>query len=346
MPVRCAAAVLLGLAAAAVRAEVPAASEPIEDGGTLEEVVVTGEFPGPGMWKVFRDGDDAGHVLWIVGEPGPLPRRLQWKSSDVEAVLLRSQEVLLDAALRVEPDEKIGVFRGLSLLPSALKARRDPEGATLRERLPPDLYARWQAHKKRYLGSDAGVERWRPIFAADKLRREAIDDLGLRARGMVWEEVEKLAKKEQKKVTTPSLRFTFEADQLKARIREFSRERLTDTECFRVTLDLVDALADRVIEEQRARAWATADLGTLDRLPPLPNPMLPCSMVLLGSQVAQDLLPADIRAQLEALWIDSAASALAANQTTLAIVPLAKLTREEGYLARLRARGFTIDPPK
>ena len=38
----------------------------------LEEVVVTGEFPGPGMWKVTRADDAAGHVLWIVGEPPPL----------------------------------------------------------------------------------------------------------------------------------------------------------------------------------------------------------------------------------------------------------------------------------
>ena len=82
----------------------------------MEEVVVTGEFPGPGMWKVTKP-QEGGHVLWIVGEPPPLPRRMKWKSRDVEAVALRSQEILLDASVRMEPDEKIGVFRGLSLLP-------------------------------------------------------------------------------------------------------------------------------------------------------------------------------------------------------------------------------------
>ena len=312
----------------------------------LEEVVVTGEFPGPGMWKVTRPGDASGHELWIVGDPPPLPKRMQWKSRDVEATASRSQEVLLDAAVRMDPDEKIGLFRGLSLLPSALKARKNPDEATLQERLPPDLYARWLVQKKRYLGSDSGIEKWRPIFAANKLRREAFDDLGLRDSGMVWEVVGKIAKKGNIKTTTPYLRFAFHTDDLKSKIKEFSREELPDTECFAVTLDLVEAVADGATEARRARAWATADLATLDSLPPLPKPYVPCIMAVLGSQVAREVIPADIREQLYALWIEAAEMALAANQTTLAIVPLAKLTREGGYLSRLRARGYEVEPPK
>jgi hypothetical protein len=37
---------------------------------------------------------------------------------------------------------------------------------------------------------------------------------------------------------------------------------------------------------------------------------------------------------------------LTANETTLAIVPLTKLLRDDGYLARLREAGFTIEAPK
>jgi hypothetical protein len=37
---------------------------------------------------------------------------------------------------------------------------------------------------------------------------------------------------------------------------------------------------------------------------------------------------------------------LSANETTLAIVPLGKLTRKGGYLERLRARGYQIEAPK
>jgi hypothetical protein len=271
---------------------------------------------------------------------------MQWKSRDVESVAMRSQEILLDASVRMEPDEKIGVFRGLTLLPAAMKARRNPDEATLRERVPPDLYARWLAQKKLYLGRDSGVEQWRPIFAATKLRSAAFDDLKLRDSGMVWEVVGKLAKKRKIPVTTPSLKFTFHTRELKTKIKEFSRESLPDTECFATTLDLVEALSDRVTEGRRAHAWATADLATLDSLPPLPNPYVPCAMAVLGSDVAREVIPADIRERLYASWMDAAAKALATNETTLAIVPLAKLTREGGYLERLRARGYSIDAPK
>jgi len=327
-----------GTAADFARAQ--SADEPIE------EVVVTGEFPGPGMWRITKAGDAAGHELWIVGDPPPLPKRMKWKSRDVEAVALRSQEILLDASVRMDPDEKIGVFRGLSLLPSAMKARRNPGDATLKERLPPELYARWLVQKKKYLGSDSGIEKWRPIFAANKLRQEAFHELGLRESGMVWEVVGKLAKKNRIPTTTPNLHFTFHTDDLKEKIKEFSREPLADTECFATTLELVEALADSATEARRARAWATADLATLDSLPPLPNPYIPCATAVMGSQVAREIIPADLRERLYVSWMEAAEKSLAANQTTLAIAPLAKLTREGGYLARLREKGYLIEAPK
>ncbi len=319
-----------------VRAQSPA-SEP------MEEVVVTGEFPGPGMWKVTRPRD-GNHVLWIVGEPSPLPRRMKWKSRDVEAVALGAQEILLDASLRMEPDRKIGVLRGLGLLPSALRARKNPGEATLRERLPPELYTRWLVQKKLYLGRDGGVEEWRPIFAARKLRQAAYDELGLRE-GVVWEAVGKLAKKHKIPTTIPNLKFTFPTRELKSKLKEFSREALADTECFAATLDLTEALSDSATEARRAHAWATADLATLERLPPLPNPYLPCASAVLSSDVAREIIPVDIREQLYALWTGAAIKSLGANETTLAIVPLTKLLREDGYLARLRNAGLTIEAP-
>ena len=56
----------------------------------LEEVLVTGEHPGPGLWEVSK-GD---HTLWILGTHAPLPKRLVWRSQEVEWVITESQEVL------------------------------------------------------------------------------------------------------------------------------------------------------------------------------------------------------------------------------------------------------------
>jgi hypothetical protein len=319
----------------------PAADEP-----PLEEILVTGEFPGPGMWKVTRAEDPSGHILWIVADPPPLPKRMKWKSKDVEAVALNAQEILRDASVSMEPDEKIGFFRGVTLMPAALEARRNPDDAKLKDLLPPDLYARWLVQKKLYLGRETGVESWRPLFAAARLRKEAFEELKLREGGVVWDVIGGLAKKHKIKVNAPSLKFTFKRSEVRAKLKEFSRESLADSECFATTLDLAEALADRETQDARARAWATADLDTLARLPPLPSPNLPCAMAVLGSQVARELIPADIREQVITLWLTAAEKSLAANRATFAIVPFAKLTRPDGYLARLRDKGYVIEAPK
>jgi hypothetical protein len=327
------------LFAAAAHAQL-AADEP-----PLEEVVVNGEFPGPGMWKVTRADDASAHTLWIIGDPPPLPKRMKWKSKAVENVVSVSQEILRDSAVTMKPDEEIGLFRGLTLLPAVLKARRNPEEGKLKDLLPPDLYARWLTQKRLYLGRASGVEEWRPIFAADKLRKAAYDELDLRDSGMVWDVVGKLAKEKKIAVTSPTMAFTFKRDEIRAKIKEFSRESLPDVECFATTLDLTEALSDRDTENTRAHAWATGDLQALGALRPLPNPSLPCAMAVMSSQVARAVIPTDIREQLMALWTTAAEKSLAANQTTFAIVPLAKLTRDDGYLSRLAAKGYRVETP-
>jgi hypothetical protein len=335
--------VAFALVARAVVAQSPvvAAGEP-----PIEEIVVNGEFPGPGLWKVTRAGEPAGHTLWIIGDPPPLPKRMAWKSTAVEAVVLRSQEILRDTAVTMKPDEKIGFFKGLSLLPSALKARKNPNAVKLVDVLPPEIYSRWLVQKRRFLGSDSGIESWRPLFAADKLRKEALADLGLRDGGMVWDVVGELAKRHRIRVTVPTLAFSIRTSEIKSRIRQFSQESLPDVECLARTLDYTEALSQRDVEAARARAWATADLDALEKLPALPSPRLACITAILGSQFAQELLPPDLPAQAQARWVAEAERALRDNETTFAIVPLGKLMSDDGYVARLRARGYVIDVPE
>lgn len=340
--------VLIALACAAAfvahAQDVAEEQAPAHEAAPPEEVVVTGEYPGPGLWKVTRPDDPADHTLWILGDPPPLPKKMKWKSSEVEAVLRRSQEVLMPSALSVKPDEKIGVFKGLTLLPAALSARKNPDGRLLREVVPEDLYARWLVQKKRYLGSDRGVEKHRPIVAAVKLQREAFDDMGLRF-GQVSQAITSLAKKHKIPTTTPTLNFVFSAKDAKAKIRQIAREPLADTECFAVSLDLAEALADRDASNARATAWATGDLDALAAAPTLPNPLLACATAVLGSQVAQEIIPSDARAQLETLWVEAAERSLATNETTFALLPLSEILASEGRLAALRAKGYNVRAP-
>src|SRR5262245_22123944 len=113
------AALFLIGAQALATAQTPRAPTPAE--APLEEIVVSGEYAGPGMWKVTHP-DHAGHELWIVGEPPPLPKRLSWRSEKVERVLLQSQEVLRQSDVELKPDEEIGFFKALTLWPSLRKA--------------------------------------------------------------------------------------------------------------------------------------------------------------------------------------------------------------------------------
>ena len=336
--------ILAVLLVALASVDVPA--QTAGDEAPLEEIVVSGEYPGPGMWRVMRADDTSGHTLWIIGDPPPLPKRIAWKSTEVEAVVSRSQEILRDASITMAPDEEIGLFRGLTLLPAALKARKNPDEATLKDVLPADLYARWIVQKRLYLGHESGVEDWRPFFAADKLRKAAYGDLKLRDKDMVWEVVGKLAKQQKIRVNSPMLKFTIKRSEIREKIKEFSRESLPDVECFSTTLALTEALSDRDTENTRARAWATGDLQSLSALPALPNPTLPCVMAVMSSQVAREVIPSDIREQLTRLWLDAVARSLTANQTTFAIVSLSKLTSDGGYLARLREQGYQIEAPR
>src|SRR5262249_11631668 len=156
----------------------------------------------------------------------------------------------------------------------------------------------------------SGVEEFRPIVAADKLRHAAFDDLGLRENGVVWEVVGKLAKKREIRVTTPTIKFTFHTREIKEKLREFSREALPHTECFARTLGPPEALSDGDTQARRAQAWATGDLATLESLPPLPNPYVPCALALLSSTAAKQLIPADIREQIYVSWTRAAVTSL------------------------------------
>ena len=224
--------------------EAPESETPLPPGTQeLEAIVVTGRQPGPGLWKV-RKGD---HVLWILGVQSPLPKRMAWDSANVERRIAESQQVLTTPYATIDAD--IGFFRGLTLLPSLLKARKNPDGKTLQDLVTPEQYARWTVLKARYIGGDRGVEEWRPLFAALELYNKAIARTGLSDSSIVMDLVRKTAKRNGVTVTEPKV--VVKLADPKSALKEFSRTTLDDTDCFAKTLERLEAdLGTMVVRAQ------------------------------------------------------------------------------------------------
>lgn len=311
----------------------PAAANDIPPAdSTIEEVTVSGEQPGPGLWKISKDG----HVMWVLGALQPLPKKMSWRSRSVESAVAESQELLLAPQV----DAGIGFFKRMTLLPSMLGARKNPEAAKLRDVLPPDLYARWLALKARYIGSDEDIEEWRPIFAAAELYRKAIAKSALTTQSDVVPVVTKIAQRHQVKIIRPTLEI--EIDKPGQAIKQFKKSSLQDIACFTATLDRLET--DLEAMRARATAWAMGDVDTLRGLP-YPDQFGACGAAILNSPVVQERGLQDVPQRVESLWLEQAQAALARNEVTFAILPISQLLRADGYIAKLQALGYGVEAP-
>ncbi|WP_345476057.1 TraB/GumN family protein [Lysobacter panacisoli] len=322
--------VVLYIAPHAVRAQ-QAALPPIRD---METLVVSGVQPGPGMWKVHR-GE---HTLWVLGTVSPLPKRIEWESRDVEKVIEQAQEVIEPPGVRIDAD--IGFFGRLALAPKAFGARKNPDGQTLQQIVPPDLYARWLALKLRYIGNDRDVEYYRPIFAAMTLYQEAIEDIGLRQGGVVWPVVERMAKRHD--VPRTSTMVTVMIEDPKVALNEFRASRLEDLDCFSKTMQRLESDLDTM--RDRANAWAIGDLEALKALP-YTDQNEACLRAAAQAGVLRKRT-GDIEAQVAERWLEAAETALAKNRVTFAAMPMRELIKPDGYIAKLRAKGYVVEEPQ
>ena len=300
----------------------------------METVVVSGVLPGPGMWKVSRGN----HVMWVLGTLSPLPKKMEWVSRDVEAALAQSQEIIWQPAVSINAD--IGMFQGLLLAPKALGARKNPDGAMLKDVVPADLYARWVPLKLKYVGRDGGIEKWRPMFAAMELYGEAMDDSGLAKAGIVGPVLQRAVKRHGLVQTSPTVKLNI-ADPKQA-LAEFRGTRMDDLDCFRKTLDRLET--DLGAMRERANAWAVGDIESLRALP-YSDQNEACMRAAMETTAAKKRGARDFDGEMRNLWLDAADKAIAKNASTFAVLPMRELLKPDGYLARLQAKGYTVEAP-
>jgi len=314
----------------------PVPTQHFDDKGVLEleTMVVTGAQPGPGMWKVSKGG----HELWVLGTLSPLPAGISWKSDQVQSVLEQADQVLGMPGLVLDAD--IGVFKGLMLLPSALKAGKNPDGKTLSDVLPADVYARWAALKPRYFGKDKGIEKKRPILVANELYAKANRKAGLGQKPVITPVIDAVLKRRKMKNTPTTLKIMIEDP--KEAIRDFAREGVDDLECFRAALDRVEKEMPGMVE--RANAWSVGDLEALRALPSEKQAGA-CVSALTSGEFARKRGMSDVEARVRTQWLKVAEEALQKNRVTFAILPIAELLKPEGYLSYLQARGYQVEAP-
>lgn len=305
-------------------AAVAADPAPVEE---VEEVVVTGERAGPGLWKV-RKGD---HTLYLLATLAPAPKKLQWRSREVEEVLARAQ-VFVPARFDVDAD--IGPISGLRLYLQYRKLRGNEDGRSLQKVLPPPVFARFEVLRLKYAPRDRSMLERRPTLAVGELWRAAVDRSGLSTRSEVGRTVEKLARERKVKVVRPAVRIEDPKDTL----AEAGQIPLgAEVACAEAVLGRLES--DLANARQRAESWAVGDVSGLRS-----GAASQASQTCLDSLRSSARISAVLR-DFETAWLKTVTGSLESNPVTLAVTDIDGLLRSGGLLAQLRARGYEIDEP-
>ena len=299
-----------------------------------EKVVITGQRPGPGLWKVSK-GE---HVMYVFADYSPLPVKMDWRSHEVEAILSRSQEYL------PKPVFGLGLsFWGkVKALPLAFGFQDNPDGAKLIDVLPAETYDRWLVLKAKYIGKTDAIERQRPLFVAEKLYRSGLEMNGLTTRTTVTETIGKLA--QQYKVKTTSSNVQDDLEDPYQTIKAFKNSSGTDVNCFAKTVDRLESDIDAL--RTRANAWAVGDMAKIASMD-FGRREEACKEAFTKNPAFKSNVQLQKMEQtLWNKWISNAQHALDANDTTFAVLSLHNVLDAKGPLAELQAKGYKVEAPE
>ena len=287
--------------------------------GVPEEVLVVGEHPGPGLWRVTKDT----HTVWILGTYAPTPQGMVWRSKQVESVIATADEVLgpYAVSLRVKGAQPYQV-----------------KGQALKKILPRRVYQRWLPLRDKYIGKDAATESLLPTAAALLLQARAYERNGLAYTDDVWRTIYKLANAN----TVAVWRQDYEMGPV---VPGKNSSRLSRENGIKYLVETMDRL-ERDIAQSRARAnaWAVGDVEALKTLVETDASYaqsLAYSWPFLGQDEVNRL-----QSGAENKLLSAIERALNRNETTFAALPVHLIARRDGVVARLRAAGYSVEEPQ
>jgi uncharacterized protein YbaP (TraB family) len=288
----------------------------------LDEIIVTGERAGPGLWHVHKGAAQ----LWIFGTVSPLPKDMTWRSKQLEKILDGTDQVLV-----AKPFE-IGIARALWLLVTQRDLLMVGHGKKLVDVLPAELHARFAAQRAKFTKDADKWEKFRPIIAAAFLEEDALHAVGLSTRLDLADEVRSLARKHHVRIEEFKIAGLHDVlDALK------TLPPATEQKCVAASLATIETGMPRLID--RAQAWATGDVQRIQGLPES-GEVAECRAAITVDPGAGDLYTL-----LRQTWIENMARHLETGGVTLAVVSMDMLIEPGGFLDSLRSRGYRIDPP-
>ena len=328
----------IGMALAASIGIAPNAQHgPADEIKQLGTVLVTGKKPGPGMWRI----SNGNHVVWLLGTVSPLPKQLEWQSTEVARIMERTNAVL--APPGAEADISAGdVFKMTLLARSAIKATKLPGRKTLEDVLSAETYAQWKFLTEKYAFNSPKSERMRPVFAAQELYYSAIDHEGFTRTDVVWSTIRSAAAERSLPIIETKIKYPLAIDRkkYKAGIESLSSSTLGDIDCFNETMEEIE----EIIEDfsKVSNSWVVGDIFELERLKISEiNP--PCKSYydsVMGFQKREHLI-----GEQDSAWITAAESALSTYAVTIAVAPLNDMLKPGGFLERLSSKGYRVQGP-
>jgi hypothetical protein len=319
----------IGLAAGALTVIVTsgaAAQLPDASSTTIEEITVIGRYPGPPLWRV----SSGARVLWIFGELSPVLEGLDWDPRNAARVIERADAVIGAPRISAPTYNPIKIFR---MLRAARRLSRNPDGTTLADVLPPDLYARYEALRRRHLPDDERSDDLRPALAALRLHGAALDDVELTTDSGVGKRIARMMRRARAEES--QTRIKTEAATVLEELGKITRE--AELNCFASVLTSLETDLEGM--KERAAAWAIGDVYALRQFD-YPDAQGDCLAMLF---TAAGL--ASLRDELYATWLREAERALATHATTFSVLPMRELVAADGLLAQLAARGYTVTAP-
>lgn len=299
----------------------PRSTEP-----TMEVVLVTGEQPGPALWKV-SSGD---HVLWILGEVSPVPRKMKWRSKQFERRLGESQEVLLETG---QVSQNCLQQRGVATFQS--RDLRDER--TLKDTVSPELYARAESFAVTFNAN--GKFKTLPAHAAiTQLANGVIYSQKLRVYG-AGVSVTEMARRADVRITL----IPFPCMVFDESIRPDPDE--ITVSCLQWLLAYSEDGGSGL--RRLANAWSIGDIDELRHLVPsyaIANESHQPGKCMIASYGSEQRVNEFVARKTDS-WLSEAERALKENQSTIAVIPMAELFAPDGYLAGLRAKGYEVLEP-